>query len=303
MAFEQAYLAAHPLPPGIVGSLGLGGYQLLVDIAGVGAGRLGPQAFLLVAPEPDPRCPSRHPDLAASLKLRDEPRWPRSPSSPLSSATCALSGYRLALERHGLRSQINVVNPATGAIAVDDPRQAPAVGCSAGVLPRARCWLRCARCLRRGRRRTSQNSRGASSGAARAGAARRDRRRRGGRGARRPRLELVRADRALDPPAALEAASGRATRQSGRRVYGRPDRPIQGPARELRSARSDGFAVRNVVPEWREVRSPRRRDLAVRNVLPLCRSASAGTTSHGRHSSPRVRPSSRPAGLTSHGRR
>ena len=41
MAFEQAHLAAHPLPAGIVGALGLGGYQLLVDVAGVGAGRLG----------------------------------------------------------------------------------------------------------------------------------------------------------------------------------------------------------------------------------------------------------------------
>ena len=38
MAFGSGYLAEHPLPPGILGSLGLAGYQLLVDVAGVGAG-------------------------------------------------------------------------------------------------------------------------------------------------------------------------------------------------------------------------------------------------------------------------
>ena len=54
MALAPGHLSAHPLPLGIVGALSLGGYQLLVDVGGVGAGRLGPQAFLLVAPEPDP---------------------------------------------------------------------------------------------------------------------------------------------------------------------------------------------------------------------------------------------------------
>ena len=54
MSFEPGHLSAHPLPSGIVGALGLGGYQLLAEVAGVGAGRLGPQAFLLVAPDPDP---------------------------------------------------------------------------------------------------------------------------------------------------------------------------------------------------------------------------------------------------------
>ena len=36
MSFSPGHLASHPLPPGIVGALGLGGYQLLVDVAGVG---------------------------------------------------------------------------------------------------------------------------------------------------------------------------------------------------------------------------------------------------------------------------
>ena len=41
MPHEPGHLQAHPLPPGIVGALGIGGYQLLVDVAGVGAGRIG----------------------------------------------------------------------------------------------------------------------------------------------------------------------------------------------------------------------------------------------------------------------
>ena len=35
-AYPSGYLAEHPLPSGIVGALGLGGYQLLADVAGVG---------------------------------------------------------------------------------------------------------------------------------------------------------------------------------------------------------------------------------------------------------------------------
>ena len=57
-AFPTGHLASHPLPSGIVGALGLAGYQLLAEVAGVGAGRLGSHAFLLVAPDPDPAMPS-----------------------------------------------------------------------------------------------------------------------------------------------------------------------------------------------------------------------------------------------------
>ena len=57
VAFGVGHLATHPLPAGITGALGLGGYQLLADVGGVGAGRLGPQAFLLAAPDPDPALP------------------------------------------------------------------------------------------------------------------------------------------------------------------------------------------------------------------------------------------------------
>jgi hypothetical protein len=122
MTFTTGYLAEHPLPSGIAGALDLGGYQLLADIGGVGAGRLGPQAFLLFAPDPDPTLPDagtqivlHHTragdgDAAAYVGLAAELGYRR------------LSGYRVSLERHGLRSKARLVNPATGAIAavIDD---------------------------------------------------------------------------------------------------------------------------------------------------------------------------------------
>src|SRR2546430_12737654 len=105
MAFEQAYLAAHPLPPGIVGSLGLAGYQLLVDVAGVGAGRLGSQAFLLVAPDPDPSLPDAGTQISLhQTKLRDEPEAMAYAQLAAQLGYLRLSGYRLGLERVCMRS-------------------------------------------------------------------------------------------------------------------------------------------------------------------------------------------------------
>jgi hypothetical protein len=124
--FEQGHLAAHPLPNGIVGALSLGGYQLLVDIAGVGAGRLGSQVFLVVAPEPDPAVTD--PSTQISLhqpKLRDEAEAMSFTQLAAQLGYLRLSGYRLALERNGLRSKINVVNPATGGIVVQIPDKQP----------------------------------------------------------------------------------------------------------------------------------------------------------------------------------
>jgi hypothetical protein len=126
MAFTPAYLAEHPLPNGIVGALGLGGYQLLVDIAGVGAGRLGPQAFLLVAPDPDPTLPDAGTQLSLHhQRLRDEAELPAFTQLAAQLGYLRLSGYRLALERSGLRSKINVVNPATGGIVAVIPDKHP----------------------------------------------------------------------------------------------------------------------------------------------------------------------------------
>jgi hypothetical protein len=126
MQRPPGYLAANPLPPGIVGALGLGGYQLLVDLAGVGAGRLGSQAFLLVAPDPDPTVPDAGTQIALHhRRLRDDSELASFTQLAAQLGYLRLSGYRLVLERAGLRSKINVVNPATGAIAATIPDRHP----------------------------------------------------------------------------------------------------------------------------------------------------------------------------------
>src|SRR5579875_1228595 len=118
MAFTAGYLAEHPLPPGIVGALGLGGYQLLADVGGVGAGRLGPQAFLLVAPDPGPALP----DAGTQIVLHHARADDRDAAAYVSLAAelgyHRLSGWRVALERHGLRSKARLVDPATGAVSL-----------------------------------------------------------------------------------------------------------------------------------------------------------------------------------------
>jgi hypothetical protein len=109
-----------------VGALGLGGYQLLVDIAGVGAGRLGSHAFLLIAPDPDPGVSD--PGTQISLhqaRLRDEAEGVAFAQLAAELGYLRLSGYRLVPVRSGLRSQVNVINPATGAIAVTIPDKHP----------------------------------------------------------------------------------------------------------------------------------------------------------------------------------
>jgi hypothetical protein len=126
MAFEPGHLANHPLPSGIVGALSLGGYQLLADVAGVGAGRLGPQAFLLVAPDPDPTLPDAGTQIALHQpRLKDESEAFAYTRLAAQLGYLRLSGYRLALDRHGLRSKINVVNPATGGVVATIPDKMP----------------------------------------------------------------------------------------------------------------------------------------------------------------------------------
>jgi hypothetical protein len=124
--FGSGHLQAHPLPRGIVGALGLSGYQLLVDIDGVGSGRLGPQAFLLVAPDPDPARPDAGTQIALHHgRLRDEREAAVFPQLAAQLGYLRLSGYRLALERAGLRSRASVVDPATGAIVLVVPDKHP----------------------------------------------------------------------------------------------------------------------------------------------------------------------------------
>ncbi|HWD86360.1 MAG TPA: hypothetical protein VG321_11445, partial [Solirubrobacteraceae bacterium] len=106
-ALSSGYLAEHPLPPGIVGALSLSGYQLLVDVAGVGAGRLGSQAFLVVADDAAERM--THVSLHQP-RLRDEAEAAAYVQLAAQLGFLRLSGYRVALERAGLRSKVNLVN-------------------------------------------------------------------------------------------------------------------------------------------------------------------------------------------------
>jgi hypothetical protein len=116
MAFTTGYLAEHPLPPGIIGALSLGGYQLLADIGGVGAGRLGPQAFLLIAPDPDPSLPDAGTQIALHHTRGTDADVAGYVSLAAELGYRRLSGYRMALERHGLRSKARLVDPGTGGI-------------------------------------------------------------------------------------------------------------------------------------------------------------------------------------------
>jgi hypothetical protein len=206
VAFAPGHLAEHPLPPGIVGALGLGGYQLLAEVAGVGAGRLGPQVFLLVAPDRDPALPDAGTQISLHQpRLRDESEAPAFSQLAAQLGYMRLSGYKLALERAGLRSRISIVNPATGAVLTVIPDKHPGRlfggGTSASRLlaavralppagsppdttdPELMRQVLVALALR-------DETLGGAQAAELADRA----------------LELVRGDQALDPPAALEAA-------------------------------------------------------------------------------------------------
>lgn len=125
-SFPPGHLAENPLPSGICGALGLSGYQLLAEVAGVGAGRLGPQVFLLVAPEPDPAV--ANPGTQVSLhhpRVKEEAEVTAFTQLAAQLGYLRLSGYRLALERSGTRSKVNLLNPATGAVALVIPDRHP----------------------------------------------------------------------------------------------------------------------------------------------------------------------------------
>ncbi len=124
--FRPGHLAEHPLPSGIVGALGIGGYQLLVDVAGVGAGRLGSHAFLLVASEPDPSAAEQGTQISLhQSRLRDEAEAAAFAQLAVELGYLRLSGYRVMPTRAGLRSTVSVINPATGAIAITIPEKHP----------------------------------------------------------------------------------------------------------------------------------------------------------------------------------
>lgn len=126
MSFTTGYLQEHPLPPGVVGALTLTGYQLLADVGGVGAGRLGPQAFLLVAPDPDPTGATQMTHIVLhQARIGDELDGVAYQQLAAQLGYLRLSGYRVALVRSGLRSRLDLVNPATGGIALEIPDKHP----------------------------------------------------------------------------------------------------------------------------------------------------------------------------------
>jgi hypothetical protein len=126
VAFAPGHLADHPLPPGVTGALGLEGYQLLADIGGVGAGRLGEQAFLIVAPEPDPAVAAGLTQLTLHQpRLRTGAQAMTFVSLAAQLGYLRLSGYRLAPQRAGLRSRVRVIDPGTGAVALVVPERHP----------------------------------------------------------------------------------------------------------------------------------------------------------------------------------
>jgi len=141
MTYPPGHLASNPLPPGIVGALSLGGYQLLAEVGGVGAGRLGRQVFLIVAPDPDPSLPDPGTQIALHhAKVKSESEVAAFKQLAAQLGYRRLSGYRLALEREGLRTNVNLVNPATGAVAARIPARHPGLmsfssgGSAAGLL-------------------------------------------------------------------------------------------------------------------------------------------------------------------------
>src|ERR1700742_2311783 len=91
------YLGEHPLPNGITGALGLQGYQLLADVGGVGAGRLGSQTFLLVAPDPDPALPDAGTQIALHHGRAGDADAAAFVNLAASLGYLRLSGYRLTL--------------------------------------------------------------------------------------------------------------------------------------------------------------------------------------------------------------
>jgi hypothetical protein len=125
MAHPTGHLQEHPLPSGITGALSLTGYQLLVDVGGVGVGRLGQHIFLLIVADAGPGADEMTHITLHQPRLGDERDAGAYQQLAAQLGYLRLSGYRVALERAGLHSKVGVINPATGGIALQIPAKHP----------------------------------------------------------------------------------------------------------------------------------------------------------------------------------
>jgi hypothetical protein len=125
LAHPTGHIQEHPLPSGILGALSLSGYQLLVDVAGVGVGRLGPQVFLLIVADAGPASDEMTHVSLHQTRLSDEREAVAYQQLAAQLGYLRLTGYRVALERAGLHSKVNLVDPATGGIAFQIPGKHP----------------------------------------------------------------------------------------------------------------------------------------------------------------------------------
>ena len=122
---------------------------------GVGAGRLGRRRSCSSRPIPTRRCPTpARRSRCTSRGCATRPRRPAFTQLAAQLGYLRLSGYRLALERYGLRSKVNVVNPATGGVVATIPDKHPGRLFGGGGERRHSCWPRRARCRPPARRRT-----------------------------------------------------------------------------------------------------------------------------------------------------
>ena len=126
MSFGPGHLSEHPLPPGIVGALGLAATSCSSTSAESARADSGRTRSCWSRPSPTRRY--RTPGTQISLhqpRLKDEREASAFTQLAAQLGYLRLSGYRLALERAGLRSKVNLVNPATGAIVAMIPDKQP----------------------------------------------------------------------------------------------------------------------------------------------------------------------------------
>jgi hypothetical protein len=103
----------------------LSGYQLLVDVAGVGVGRLGQHVFLLIVADPGSAIDEMTHITLHQTRLSDEREAGAYQQLAAQLGYLRLTGYRVALERSGLHSKVNLVDPATGGIVLQIPGKHP----------------------------------------------------------------------------------------------------------------------------------------------------------------------------------